>query len=244
METKEKSLPAGFEPFESDDIKKEDNVFEILKSQNYEKIVPNLIKSIDSKNLENKQSNEYYPYFNAKNKIKYLPRLDTPSEILNNIQLKEIHSHLPYFHQYVSLYRIFSLSVDGSALKSFYKKCEGIKNSILVIKDDEGNVFGAYASDVFYPSSTFCGSPDSFLFTFYKEDKIHVYKATEVNDNYMYCDNEQVCFGNTDDYFSLSLKNNLLDGYSNTTTTYQNKPLNNKGKFVIVKLEVWGFKEK
>ena len=114
----------------------------------------------------------------------------------------------------------------------------------MVIKDDEGNVFGAYASDVFYPSSTFCGSPDSFLFTFYKEDKIHVYKATEVNDNYMYCDNEQVCFGNTDDYFSLSLKNNLLDGYSNTTTTYQNKPLNNKGKFVIVKLEVWGFKEK
>ena len=244
METKEKSLPAGFEQFESDDIKKEDNVFEVFKSENYEKIVPNLIKSIDSKNTENKQSKEDYPYFNPKNKIKYLPRLDTPSEILNNIQLKEIHSHLPYFHQYVSLYRIFSLSVDGSALKSFYKKCEGIKNSILVIKDDEGNVFGAYASDVFYPSSTFCGSPDSFLFTFYKEDKIHVYKATEVNDNYMYCDNEQVCFGNTDDYFSLSLKNNLLDGYSNTTTTYQNKSLNNKGKFVIVKLEVWGFKEK
>ena len=244
METKEKSLPAGFEQFESDDIKKEDNVFEVFKSENYEKIVPNLIKSIDSKNAENKQSKEDYPYFNPKNKIKYLPRLDTPSEILNNIQLKEIHSHLPYFHQYVSLYRIFSLSVDGSALKSFYKKCEGIKNSILVIKDDEGNVFGAYASNVFYPSSTFCGSPDSFLFTFYKEDKIHVYKATEVNDNYMYCDNEQVCFGNTDDYFSLSLKNNLLDGYSNTTTTYQNKPLNNKGKFVIVKLEVWGFKEK
>ena len=243
MENKEKSLPAGFEPLESDDIKNEDNVFEVFKSENYEKIVPNLIKIIDSKNKEDKQSEEY-PYFNPKNPIKYLPRLDIPSEILNNTQLKEIHCHLPYFHQYVSLYRIFSLSVDGSALKSFYKKCEGIKNSILVIKDDEGNVFGAYASDVFYPSSTFCGSRDSFLFTFYKEDEIHVYKATEINENYMYCDNEQVCFGNTDDYFSLSLKNNLLDGYSNTTTTYQNKPLNNKDKFVIYKLEVWGFKEK
>jgi hypothetical protein len=243
MENKEKSLPSGFEPLESDDIKKEDNVFEVFKSENYEKIVPNLIKIIDSKNKEDKQSEEY-PYFNPKNPIKYLPRLDIPSEILNNTQLKEIHCHLPYFHQYVSLYRIFSLSVDGSALKSFYKKCEGIKNSILVIKDDEGNVFGAYASDVFYPSSTFCGTPDSFLFTFYKEDKIHVYKATEVNGNYMYCDKEQVCFGNTDDYFSLSLKNNFLDGYSKTTTTYQNKPLNNKDKFVIFRLEVWGFKDK
>ena len=82
------------------------------------------------------------------------------------------------------------------------------------------------------------------MFTFYKEDKIHVYKATEANDHYMYCDYEQICFGNTDDYFSLSLKNNLLDGYSKTTTTYENKPLNNKDKFVIFKLEVWSFKEK
>ena len=60
----------------------------------------------------------------------------------------------------------------------------------------------------------------------------------------MYCDNEQICFGNTDDYFSLCLKNNLLDGYSKTTTTYNNKSLNLKDKFVIVKMEVWCFKEK
>ena len=61
----------------------------------------------------------------------------------------------------------------------------------------------------------------------------------------MYCDNEQIGFGNSDNNFSLCLKNDLLDGYSKTTTTYNNKPLNNKDdKFIIVKLEVWGFKEK
>ena len=59
----------------------------------------------------------------------------------------------------------------------------------------------------------------------------------------MYCDNQRICFGNTDDYFSLVLTNDLLDGYSKTTTTYDNKVLS-KEKFVIVKLEVWGFKEK
>ena len=242
MEEKEKSLPPDFEPVQKDDIKNEECIFEVFKNENYEKILPNLIKEIDSQNLDKKT--EDYPYFKPNNAVKYLPKLDEPSEILNNTQLKEIHAQLPYFHQYASFYRVFSISVDGSALKSFYKKCEGIKNSILVIKDDEGNIFGAYASDVFYPSSTFCGSPDSFLFTFYKEDKIHVFKATELNDHYMYCDYEQICFGNTDDYFSLSLKNNLLDGYSKTTTTYENKPLNNKDKFVIFKLEVWSFKEK
>ena len=243
MENKENPLPPDFEPVQDDDIKNEDCIFEVFKSENYAKVLPNLIKAIDSKLVENKAS-EDYPYFSPKHPVKYLPRLDVPSEIFSNAQLKEIHTNLPYFHQYVSLYRLFSLSADGSALKSLYKKCEGIKNSILVIKDDEGNIFGGYASDVFYPSSTFCGSPDSFLFTFYKEDKIHIYKATEINDHYQYCDNEQICFGNTDDYFSLCLKNNLLDGYSKTTTTYNNKPLNLKDKFVIVKMEVWGFKEK
>ena len=139
MENKEKPLPADFEPVQDEDVKKEDCVFEVFKSENYEKILPNLIKAIDE-NITNNKTSEDYPYFNPKKPVKYLPRLDTQSEILNNNQLKEIHSHLPYFHQYASLYRIFSLSADGSALKSFYKKCEGIKNSILVIKDDEGNV--------------------------------------------------------------------------------------------------------
>ena len=248
MESKESEeekdkIKSDFEEIKEDDIRDEDCICEVYKSGNYEKVLPDLIKAIDSKKEENKIC-EDYPYFNPKKPIKYLPRLDNPSEILTENQLKEIHSHLPYFHQYVSLNRLFSLSVDGSALKSLYKKCEGIKNSIIVVKDDEGNVFGGYASDVFYPSSTFCGTPDSFLFTFYKGEKIIVYKSTEVNDHYMYCDNEQICFGNTDDDFSLSLRNNLLDGYSKKTSTYDNKPLNDKEKFVIVKLEVWGFKER
>jgi hypothetical protein len=60
----------------------------------------------------------------------------------------------------------------------------------------------------------------------------------------MYCDDEQVCFGCSDDYFSLALRNNLLDGYSKYTQTYNNESLNNKDKFIIIKLEVWGFKSK
>ena len=241
-EKKEIKLPPDFEQVKEDELKSEETISEVYKSENYEKIIPKLIKAINSKSGEN--GTEDYPYFNSKNKVKYLPKLDTPSEIFNTNQLKELHSYLPYYHQYASLYKVFSISVDGSALKSFYKKCEGVKTSILVIKDDQGNVFGAYASDVLYPTSTFVGSPDTFLFTFHKEDKIHIYKATEANDHYIYCDNEQVCFGNSDDNFSLAIRNNLLDGYSKTTETFKNKPLNDKEKFVIFKLKVWSFNEK
>jgi hypothetical protein len=239
----EENIIKNQEVVKEQEIKNKDSLFEIIKTPEWDKVIPEIIEAIDHKKNDNSNFNEY-PYFRVQNAVQYIPKLDSKSDILNTNQLKELHSRLPSYHQYASLFKIFSISIDGSALKSFYNKCEGINNSILLIKDDEGNVFGAYASDVFYPSSTFCGSPDSFLFTFYKEDKIHVYKSTEINNHYMYCDNEQICFGNTDDYFSLSLKNNLLDGYSKTTTTYQNKPLNDRDKFIIVKLEVWGFKEK
>ena len=239
----EKKLPEGFEEAKKQEIKKTDCLFEIIKTEEWDKVIPQVIEAIDNKKNDNSNNMEY-PYFRIQNAVQYLPKLDSKSEILNTNQLKELHSRLPSYHQYSSLYKIFSISIDGSALKSFYNKCEGINNSVLVIKDDEGNVFGAYASEVYTPNSTFSGTGECFLFTFYKDNKIHIYNSTGINDHYMYCDDEQICFGCSDDYFSLSLRNNLLDGYSKYTQTYKNEPLNNKDKFVIYKLEVWGFKEK
>ena len=239
---KENPIPSEFIPIKEEEVKKDDCIFEVFKSENYSKIIPPLIQNIEAKKYFNKTT-EDYPYFTSSNPIKYLPKLDTPSEILSNNQLKELHLFFPYFHQYSSLNKIFSISTDGTALKSLYNKCEGIKNSILVIKDTEQNIFGAFASDIIYPSSTYTGTLDSFLFTFYKDEKIHIYKATQINDNYMYCDNEQICFGSDGEQFSLSIKNNLLDGYTKPTDTYKNKPLNGGKKFTISKLEIWGFKE-
>ena len=247
MENSQKVIPSDFEEIKDDDLEDEDTISKIYKSENYDKIMPNLIKAINNNYPEKSKDTEStgeYPYFSPKHPVKYLPRLEEPSEILNDAQLKEIHIHLPYFRQYVSLNKLYSLSIDGTSIKTLYKKCEGIKNSILVVRDGDGNVFGAYVSEVLYPSAMFCGSPDSFLFTFYTGNKITIYKSTEINDHYVYCDNEQICFGNTDDDFSLCIQNNLTSGYSKETTTYNNQPLNDKDSFTVAKLEVWGFKER
>ena len=225
-------------------IKKEDLFFEVIKSPEWDKVVPHVIESIDKHNENNNYNTLEYPYFRIQNAVQYLPKLDNPSDILSTNQLKELHSRLPSYHQYSNLYRIFTISVDGSLLKTLYDKCEGINNSVLVVKDDEGNIFGGYASEEYKPNSKFGGTGECFLFTFYKGNKIHIYCSTGINDHYMYCDDEQICFGCSDDYFSLALRNNLLDGYSKRTQTYNNEPLNHRDKFVIVKLEVWGFKDK
>ena len=236
------ALPKGFEPVKYIETNKEDSIFEIYKSPDWDKTVPHILESVD-KSTDEKGYGDY-PYFRIQNAIQYLPKLDVPSEIFTSPQLKELHSRLPYYHQYTSLSRVFSISVDGCALKSFYAKSEDVNNSILVVKDDEGNVFGAYASEAFKNINTFYGTGECFLFTFFKENKIHVFNTTGVNDHYMYGDDEQICFGCSDDYFSLALKNDFLDGYSKTTQTYNNEPLTNSDKFTIVKLELWTFKEK
>ena len=85
------------------------------------------------------------------------------------------------------------------------------------------------------------GTGECFLFTFFKDIKIHVFNSTGKNRFYMYCDDDQISFGCSDDYFSLTLTKDFLEGYTHTTQTYQNMPLSSKDKFIIVKLELWAF---
>ena len=237
---KAKKSQLVFEPIKYEDYKKEEGILEIYKNQDWNQVVPLILDAIDhTKNKDKAYGN--YPYFRTKTKIDFLPKLDVPSDIFSAYQLKELYEFLPDSHQYSDLYRVFSISIDGCALKTFYNKCQEINNSILVIKDDDDNIFGAYASECFEPNRNFSGTGECFLFTFYKGNKIHVFNSTGINRFFMYCDDEQICFGCSDDYFSLSLRNDFLEGYSHTTQTYQNQPLSSKDKFIIVKLELWAF---
>ena len=65
MENKENPLPPDFEPVQDDDIKNEDCIFEVFKSENYAKVLPNLIKAIDDYIY-------YYNYDRIKVKLKGL----------------------------------------------------------------------------------------------------------------------------------------------------------------------------
>ena len=238
---KNKLLPKGYEPVSYINSEEILSTYEIYKNPEYDKVVPQILESVYKFNNEKGKESDNYPYFRTENTIQYLPKLDTPSEIFSSVQLKELHAKMPYYHQYTNLKRIFSISVDGCALRTFYDKCYNVNNSILAIKDSENNVFGAYASEAFSPKSTFFGTAECFLFTFYKENKIYIFNSTGINDHYIYCDYDQICFGCSDDYFSLSLTHDFLEGYSKNTKTYNNECLNKNDKFTIVKLELWGF---
>jgi len=229
-----------FEAIKFEDYQKDDSILELYKNPDWNQIVPLILDAVDHTKSKDKSYGNY-PYFRVKTKQDFLPKLDVPSDILTTYQLKELYDFIPDSHQYSDLNRVFSMSVDGCALKTFYNKSDGINNSILIIKDDEDNIFGAYASECFEPNKNFSGTGECFLFTFYKGNKIHVFNSTGINRFYMYCDDEQICFGCSDDYFSLCLSNDFSEGYSHQTQTYQNLNLSTKDKFTPVKVELWAF---
>jgi len=127
-------------------------------------------------------------------------------------------------------------------MKTFLKMATApnVSQTILVLKDDEGNVFGTFNSEAFKESSKFYGTGETFLFSFYKTEKIHCFHSTGINDHFIYSDKDIIGFGSSDNYFSLQIKDDLLKGYSKTTQTYKNPCLSDKSNFFICKLELWG----
>jgi len=139
---------------------------------------------------------------------------------------------------------IYSTAKDGCNLKTFYAKSEKIQNSILIIKTDDGDAFGVYASEDYKCNTQgFYGTGETFLFTFYNTDRIHTFPCSGVNDYYIYSDEKILSFGCSDNYFSLSLEKDFLCGYSKTTLTFKNAVLSQKDNFFISKLELWTFSD-
>ena len=95
-----KTIPSDFEPVINVAQNSEECIFEIYKSDDYDKIVPKILDAIDHYNSKDSNSYSDYPYFKVRNAVQYLPPLDFPSDIFSAPQLKELHSRLPYYHQY------------------------------------------------------------------------------------------------------------------------------------------------
>lgn len=230
-----------FEPLDNEELSDEENIESIEKNDDYITTMTNLCGNMynSSHNIETYND---YPYFRVQNTCKFVPKLDKESEILSKKQLRELHSNIPYYQQYKDLKLLYSMSVDGTALKTFFEKSEGIQNSILVVKDDSENIFGAYISDYLQIKySQFYGTAETFIFTFFDTERIHCFPATRINDYYIFSDDKRIAFGCSDEAFSLSLDNDFWGGYTAKTKTYNNLPLSKKEKFIVVKVELWTF---
>ena len=224
------------------DTKESDNEYfkTVATTKDYTSIVSNAINSINKYSAEN-QSTFDYPFFKMSQTIKFVPKLSVKSDILNDSQLMDIHQSIPYYQRYKNLKLIFSTAKHGTSMSTFYEMTKEANVSIVIIKDDSDCVFGGYLSEPIKCISKFYGTGESFIFTFYNNERIKCFEAHHENDYYIYTDNDVISMGCSDDNFSFLIRDDFLKGSSRYTKTYKNKCLSIKEEFFVTKLEFWTF---
>lgn len=229
-----------FEELESDNLEDEESIQLILTEPDYHQQMEKITSEIYKYQSKIDEFIEY-PFFKLQNTCKFIPTLIDQSQIINEKQLREIHANLPYYQQYKNMKLLYSISVHGTFMRTFYEKTSIVDNCIMIIKDNHGNIFGAYSSERFkIKYNQFYGTAETFIFSFYKGNKMHCFPSSHLNENFIYSDDQRIAFGCSDKAFSLSLENDFLQGYTNYTKTFNNIPLSNE-KFIVLHLEVWQF---
>ncbi|EDO46287.1 predicted protein [Nematostella vectensis] len=164
------------------------------------------------------------------------------SEIITEKQIKQLNKLLPsrtVGHTWMLVYSTF---LHGFSLKTLYRNMECYDSPMLIIiRDDEHQIFGVLSSLPLRISDGFYGTGESFLFKFMEDGTIKDYKWTGENNFFMKGSRDSVAFGSGRGHFGLWLDEDFYHGSSNKCETYGNDTLSRHKDFLCSALEAWTF---
>ncbi|XP_023266209.1 oxidation resistance protein 1 isoform X2 [Seriola lalandi dorsalis] len=170
----------------------------------------------------------------------FKPNLREPSDLLEADQIEKLARNLPPRTIGYPWTLAFGTSKHGMSIKTLYRAMQGQDTPVLmVIKDSDGQVFGALASEPFKVSDGFYGTGETFLFTFNPE--FEVYKWTGDNMFFIKGDTDSLAFGGGSGEFGLWLDGDLYHGRSHSCKTFGNPMLSKKEDFYVQDIEIWAF---
>jgi hypothetical protein len=178
---------------------------------------------------------------------------NTKTRLMNSAICEEVRNLLPSRLQLYDTWTLcYSLEQHGASLHTLYDNNTPVdlrnrrSGYVLVLKDSEDNVFGAYANEHFHPTDTkrFYGNGESFLWKVKKLDdgeiRFQAFPYTGLNDFVIFCTPSFLSMGGGDGHYGLWLDDNIDKGVSSRSLTFGNEPLSDAGnKFNILALEVW-----
>uniref|UniRef100_A0A8C5MGW3 Oxidation resistance protein 1 n=1 Tax=Leptobrachium leishanense TaxID=445787 RepID=A0A8C5MGW3_9ANUR len=170
----------------------------------------------------------------------FRPNLSDPSELLQVDQIEKLTKNLPPRTIGYPWTLVYSTGKHGMSIKTLYRTMLGLDTPVLlVIKDSDGQIFGALASEPFKVSDGFYGTGETFLFTFCPE--FEVFKWTGDNMFFIKGDMDSLAFGGGGGEFALWLDGDLYHGRSHTCKTFGNSILSKKEDFIVQDIEIWAF---
>ncbi|KAM6350270.1 oxidation resistance protein 1 isoform 2-T2 [Podargus strigoides] len=170
----------------------------------------------------------------------FRPNLSDPSELLQPEQIEKLTKSLPPRTIGYPWTLVYSTAKHGMSLKTLYRTMLGLDTPVLlVIKDSDGQVFGALASEPFKVSDGFYGTGETFMFTFSPD--FEVFKWTGDNMFFIKGDMDSLAFGGGGGEFALWLDGDLYHGRSHSCKTFGNHTLSKREDFIIQDIEIWAF---
>ncbi|KAB0352779.1 hypothetical protein FD754_017636 [Muntiacus muntjak] len=169
-----------------------------------------------------------------------LPTLQPHSSLLENMHIEQLARRLPARVQGYPWRLAYSTLEHGTSLKTLYRKSAALDSPVLlVIKDMDNQIFGAYATHPFKFSDHYYGTGETFLYTFSPHFK--VFKWSGENSYFINGDISSLELGGGGGRFGLWLDADLYHGRSNSCSTFNNDILSKKEDFIVQDLEVWTF---
>ncbi|KAG0000107.1 hypothetical protein BGZ80_002673 [Entomortierella chlamydospora] len=141
---------------------------------------------------------------------------------------------------------LFSSKTSGESFSTLMQKITFQGPTLVIMKDEDGYIFGAYADQDWEQKPNFYGSDRSFLFTI--QPKFRIYRPSRVNNNFQYLDYgtktlpNGIGFGGQLRYFGLWLESDFSTGQSAAEplcSTFQSPSLSKKQDFKLDEMEVW-----
>lgn len=182
-------------------------------------------------------------------------RTTASSNALTKNVAGELRSLLPQRLQLRDTWHcIYNLDQHGVSLATLYSKCHEYRDKlserpgfVLIVKDNNGSIFGAFVNEYFRPSKSYYGNGECFLFKTQVLQqgglRFKAFPWTGLNDYQIYCTSEFISVGGGDGKYGLWLDDRLEKGLSSTTLTFGNEALSNDAEdgrpFAVQTVEVW-----
>ncbi|XP_043740352.1 TLD domain-containing protein 2 isoform X1 [Cervus elaphus] len=167
-----------------------------------------------------------------------VPQLAGASQVLGASEMSQLSLHLPPRVTGYSWRLAFCTSRDGFSLRSLYRQMEGQSGPVLLmLRDQDGQMFGAFSSSALRLSKGFYGTGETFLFSF--SPQLKVFKWTGSNSFFVKGDLDSLMMGCGSGRFGLWLDGDLYRGGSHPCATFNNEVLARQEQFCISEVEAW-----
>ncbi|KAI4888937.1 hypothetical protein NFI96_025075 [Prochilodus magdalenae] len=219
----------GFVVVEKDELNMIDNFFSDPVPRSWEIITINEAKRRQS-----------FGSFEEEEALDLLPILLDPSKLLEDTHIEKLAARLPARVQGYPWRLAYSTVVHGTSLKTLYRNLGEVDCPVLlVIKDMDNQVFGAFSTHPFRVSEHYYGTGETFLYTFSPEIKL--FRWSGENSYFVKGNLDSLQIGGGGGHLGLWLDADLYHGTTSKCSTFNNQPLSSLQDFTVQNLEVWAF---